>query len=262
MLLLGMLSSCCGNLCLTERTTPPAKRRHPSFVRRGFGRLDNSRVLRTWKDGRAKLNGYIEDYANLADGLIELFQVSGEERYLNEARRFADAMITEFWDEDSGGFYFTSNDHEELIVRNKDFYDNATPSGNSVAADVLLKLSKLLGDERYERFGMTVLRIASSQIRQHPQGFGRALSAAEFMLSEAKEIVIVGDPGNELERELWSEYRPFKVSVRSNGGESELSLLKDRTMIDGKPTAYVCEGFVCQRPVTDPADLAELLEEK
>ena len=99
----------------------------------------DGRLLRTWKDGAAKLNGYIEDYANVADGLIELYQVSGEVKYLTEAKRLADLMITEFWDEDNGGFFFTSNDHEELIVRNKDFYDNATPSGNSVAADVLLK---------------------------------------------------------------------------------------------------------------------------
>ena len=140
----------------------------------------DGRVLRTWKDGRAKLNGYIEDYANLADGLIELFQVCGEERYLSDARKLADAMITEFWDDEKGGFFFTSNDHEDLIVRNKDFYDNATPSGNSVAADVLLKLARLTGDERYERFGTTVLRIAATQIRTHPQGFGRALRRSSF----------------------------------------------------------------------------------
>src|SRR4030095_4897463 len=99
-------------------------------------------LLRTWKDGKAKLNGYIEDYANLADGLIELYQISGEERYLTGAKGLADTMITEFWDEENGGFFFTSNNHEELIVRSRDFFDNATPSGNSVAADVLVRLSK------------------------------------------------------------------------------------------------------------------------
>ena len=111
------------------------------------------------KTATAKLNGYIEDYANVADGLIVLYQVSGEVKYLVEAKRLAELMITEFWDADNGGFFFTSNDHEELIVRNKDFYDNATPSGNSVAADVLLRLAKLLGDEKYERFAVTVLRL-------------------------------------------------------------------------------------------------------
>ncbi len=220
---------------------------------------DDGRLLRTWKDGRAKLNGYIEDHANLADGLIELFQVSGDERYLNEAIRLADAMITEFWDEDGGGFFFTSNDHEELIVRNKDFYDNATPSGNSVAADVLLKLAKLLGDERYVRFALTVLRLASVQARQHPQGFGRLLSTAEFYFGEVKEVAIVGDADNDLQRELWSEYRPFKIVAIGDGTGSNVPLLKDRTLIDGKATAYVCEGFVCQRPVNRPEELAKMI---
>ena len=220
---------------------------------------EDGKVLRTWKDERAKLNGYIEDYANLADGLIELFQVSGDERYLNEVIRLADTMITEFWDEDGGGFFFTSHDHEELIVRNKDFFDNATPSGNSVAADVLLKLAKLLGDERYERFGSSVLRLASAQAQQHPQGFGRLLATAEFHLAEVKEVAIVGDAGNDLQRELWAEYRPFKIVAISDGNGSDVPLLKGRSLIDGKATAYVCEGFVCQRPVIRAGDLAELV---
>src|ERR1043166_1836103 len=108
----------------------------------------DGRLLRTWKDGRAKLNGYVEDYANVADGLIVLYQASGQVEYLIEAKRLADLMITEFWDADNGAFFFTSNDHEELIVRNKDFYDNATPSGNSAAADVLCRLAKLRSEER------------------------------------------------------------------------------------------------------------------
>ena len=122
----------------------------------------NGYLLRTWKDGKAKLNGYLEDYANLADGLNELFQVSGEARYLQEAKRLADILITEFWDEENGGFFFTASNHEELLMRSKDYFDNATPSGNSVAADVLLKLAKLLGDEKYER--LPRLRIAAHDV--------------------------------------------------------------------------------------------------
>ncbi len=219
-------------------------------------------LLRTWKDGRAKLNGYIEDYANLADGLIELYQVSGDAKYLVEAKRLADTMITEFWDEENGGFFFTSNDHEELIVRNKDFYDNATPAGNSVAADVLLKLAKLLGEEKYERFAATVLRFVAPQISRHPQGFGRALSAIEFYLSPVKEVVILGDKGSDLEREVFGEFLPNKVVVLSTDAEKDsesIPLLRDRTMIDGKATAYVCEKFVCQRPVTEVGELRDLI---
>ena len=212
-------------------------------------------MFRTWKDGKAKLNGYIEDYANLADGLIELYQVSGEAKYLESAKELADAMITEFWDEDGGGFFFTSNDHEELIVRNKDFFDNATPSGNSVAADVLLKLPKLYGDEKYERFASTVLRLAASQIPRFPSGFGRMLGAVEFRLADVKEIAIVGEPGSEVEREVWSEYRPFKVVA----GGGDVPLLEGRSSVDGKPTVYVCENFVCQRPVTNVEELRGLI---
>lgn len=223
---------------------------------------DDGRLLRTWKDGTAKLNGYVEDHANVADGLIELYQATGELDYLIEARRLADTMITEFWDEESGGFFFTSNDHEELIVRNKDFYDNATPSGNSVAADVLLKLAKFTGDERYERFAITTLRLAASQIRRHPQGFGRALSALEFHLGDTKEVVVIGEKGNELEREINGKYLPNAVIVLSSELESDSStipLLKDLGMIDGKATAYVCENFVCQRPVTSVEQLNNIL---
>jgi uncharacterized protein YyaL (SSP411 family) len=218
----------------------------------------SGRLLRTWKNGTAKLDAYVEDHANLADGLLELFQISGEMRYFDEARVLVDRMIDEFWDTENGGFYFTSNDHEELIVRNKDITDNATPSGNSVAADVLLKLSKITGEEKYERYASNVLGIAAAQAARYPQGFGRALSTMEFLQQPTKEIVLVGDKENELTAEAWREYLPNKVIVRNNTGEvmTDLPLLKDRRMIDGRPTAYVCEKFVCQRPVTTSEELA------
>ncbi len=222
----------------------------------------DGRLLRTWKKGAAKLNGYLEDYSNVADGLIQLYQATGEIKYLLEAKGLADLMITEFWDEDNGGFFFTSNDHEELIVRNKDFYDNATPSGNSVAADVLLKLSKFFSNEKYERFAVAVLRLSASQIRRYPQGFGRALSALEFNLAPTKEVVVIGPTGNELETAVRQRYLPNTVLAASNDpghGSSHLPLLEDRQMVDGKPTAFVCENFVCLRPVTSEDGLDELL---
>jgi uncharacterized protein len=216
------------------------------------------RLLRTWKDGKAKLNAYVEDYANIADGLLQLFQTSGEVRYLKESRRVAEIMIDEFWDEDNGGFYFTASDHEELIVRNKDFYDNATPSGNSVAADVFLRLSRFSGEDKYERFAVNVLRLIASQIRRYPQGFGRALSALEFYLSEKKEIVVVGPKGNEIERAIAKNYLPHSILITSADPDSDaeaMPLLRGKTMIDDQPTAYVCENFVCQRPVTTVDEL-------
>jgi len=211
----------------------------------------DGRLLRTWKNGKAKLNAYLEDHANVADALIELYQVSGEIRYLYQAKRLVDVMIDEFWDEENGGFYFTASGHEQLIVRNKDYYDNATPSGNSVAADVLLKLSKFFADQKYDRFAVTVLRLVATQISRYPQGFGRSLSALELYLGGSKEIVIVGEKGNELARAAGQAYIPNAVVVQSEAPEGDaLPLLEGRQMIEGKPTAYVCENFVCQRPVT------------
>ena len=218
------------------------------------------RLLRTWKNGKAKLNAYLEDYANVADALIELYQVSGEIRYLQEAKRLADVMIDEFWDEENGGFFFTASGHEQLIVRNKDYYDNATPSGNSVAADVLLKLSKFFADEKYERFAATVLRLVATQISRYPQGFGRSLSALEFYLGGSKEIVIVGEKENELARAAGLAYIPNAIVVQSENPEDDaLPLLEGRQMIEGKPTAYVCENFVCQRPVTTVEEFLSLV---
>ena len=234
-------------------------RRNADFL---IGELQSDgRLLRTWKDGSSKLNGYIEDYANLADGLIILYEASGELRYLTEAKRLADLMITEFWDEESGGFYFTSNDHEELIVRNKDFYDNATPSGNSAAADVLLRLSKFYGHDKYERFGATVLRLSASQLVRHPQGFGRTLSAMEFHLSRVKEIAVLGERGNDLARYIHETYLPGSVVALAADGESDLPLLIDKAADGEKATAFVCENFVCQRPVTTVEELRAILSD-
>lgn len=225
--------------------------------------LSDGRLLRTWKAGTAKLNGYVEDYANVADGLIVLYQATGDERYLADAKQLSERMITEFWDEENGGFFFTSNDHEKLIVRNKDFYDNATPSGNSVAADVLLRLAKLTGDDRYERFGVAVLRLAASQTKRHPQGFGRTLSALEFSFSRTKEIVLIGESGSQLARDIHKRYLPDAVIVMTaepKVGSLLEHLLKGRTKIEGKATAYVCENFVCQSPVVTIEDLSKLLD--
>ncbi|MBA3334681.1 MAG: thioredoxin domain-containing protein [Acidobacteria bacterium] len=219
-------------------------------------------LLRTSKDGQSKLNAYLEDYANFVDGLTELFQVSGDAKYLKEAGRLADLMITEFWDETGDGFFFTANNHEKLPVRSKDFYDNATPSGNSAAADALLKLSHLLGEEKYEQFVVRILQRVSSQISLYPQAFGKILSVLEFHLSTIKEIVIIGEKGSELEREVWSDYLPNKVMVLAENAEENaeiIPLLQGRKMINEMPTAFVCENFTCQKPVNTVGELRRQL---
>jgi uncharacterized protein YyaL (SSP411 family) len=233
-------------------------KRNADFI---LGNMQSEGYLqRSWKNGQAKLNAYLEDYANFTDGLVELFQVSGEIKYLREAKSLADLTIAEFWDEDQGGFFFTANNHEELLVRNKDFYDNAQPAGNSVAADVLLKLSKLTGDEKYERLAVTVLRLVAPQIGRLPNAFGRVLSTIEFYLNPTKEIVILGED-KELAAEVWREFLPNKVVVLAKDTKNAdlIPLLEERKLVNGKTTAYVCENFVCQRPVTTVEDLKEQL---
>ncbi|NNE97567.1 MAG: thioredoxin domain-containing protein, partial [Pyrinomonadaceae bacterium] len=222
----------------------------------------DGRLLRTWKDGSAKLDAYLEDYSNFADGLFELYQVSGEIKYLEESKRLADLMISDFWDEGSGGFYFTSNDHEELLIRSKDYLDNATPSGNSAAVDIFLRLSKILGDENYRRFATTVLRLTVPQMIRYPGAFGRSLAASEYYLGSVKEIVIIGERMSELESAIWKDFVPNKVVAVSADPENEsefLPILKDRQPIGDKPTAYVCENFTCQKPVTDVDTLMDQL---
>ncbi|MCY7345761.1 MAG: thioredoxin domain-containing protein [Pyrinomonadaceae bacterium] len=234
-------------------------RRNADFILENLQK--NDYLLRTWKDGQAKLNGYLEDYANFADGLLDLFQVSGEIKYLIESKRLVDLMIAEFWDENAGGFFFTANNHEDLLLRSKDFYDNAAPSGNSAAADVLLKLAKISGDEQYEHYAVTLLKLVAPQITRYAPAFGRVLSAMEFYLSPVKEIVILGAHGNALEREVWREFTPNKIVVSAFDAENSkiIPLLVERKIIDGKPTAYVCENYVCQKPVSSTSELKKLL---
>jgi uncharacterized protein YyaL (SSP411 family) len=189
--------------------------------------------------------------------------VTGELKYYKEARRLTDLMIDGFWDDEHGGFFFTSTGHEELIVRNKDFFDNATPSGNSVAADVLQKIAILTGDDKYDRYAKTVFRLAGSQIKRYPQGFGRMLSVLEFHFGEPREIVVLGENGNELEREVWGSFLPAKVVVPSrgrSGSNSEIPLLAGRSQVDEKATAFVCWNSTCRRPVTSAGDLRAELE--
>ena len=222
---------------------------------------DSGRLFRSWKAGEAKLNGYLDDYANVADGLLALYQVTGNIRYFQNARSLVDLMLEHFWDQEAGGFFYTSNDHEELVVRTKDFTDNATPSGNSAAADVLLRIAMLTGDDRYERFAVATLRLAANQIARYPQGFGRALSTLGSHLYNAGELAIVGPAGNELAEVALATYLPTTTVALSSDPDNdaaEVPLFEGRGNSD-KPLAFLCKNFVCSRPVTSSAELREML---
>jgi uncharacterized protein YyaL (SSP411 family) len=222
-------------------------------------------LLRTYKDGVAKFNAYLEDYAFLSEGLLTLYETTGEARWLKQSARLADQMIAEFWDDENGGFYFTGKSHEDLIVRSKDYFDNATPSGNSVAAIVLLRLALLLGNDRYRNLAVAVLSESAETVRRFPSGFGYALSAADFYLASPKEVAIVGAEKASLEMfvtEVWKSYLPNKViAVRlaADPLPGGIPLLEDRAAVDGQTTAYICENYTCQQPVTTLADLRKQL---
>lgn len=223
--------------------------------------FQDGRLLRTWKDGVAKFNAYLEDYAFLIEGLTTLFETTGQFRWLTKALKLTDIMIDGFWDKDGGGFFFTGKSHENLIVRSKDYFDNATPSGNSVAALVLLRLALLDGREDFRSLAIAVLREVGDSIRRYPSGFGYALSAVDFLLSTPKEVAIVGSSPHDIQpllAETWRRYLPNKV-VAPSFGVDVIPLLENREMINSLPTAYVCEHYACKQPVTDVSELAAQL---
>src|SRR3989441_9340027 len=154
----------------------------------------DGRLHRTYKDGRARLNGYLEDYTFLADGLLALYEASFHPHWFAEAQHLIDEAINLFADQQNGGFFDTGSDHEALISRPKDIMDNATPAGNSVAADVLLRLAAFTGEEDYRRRADDYLRPIAGITVQHPQSFGHLLGALDFAISQSKEIALIGDP--------------------------------------------------------------------
>src|SRR5829696_128064 len=217
----------------------------------------DGRLRRTWKDGRARLNAYLEDHAFLLEGLLALYEASFDPRWFAAARELADELIERFADPEAGGFFETSSDHEQLVARRKDLEDHPIPSGNASAALGLLRLAALTGEAPYEEHAVSVLRLLHEVAVRHPVAFGHLLQALDFHLSPTREVALVG-PGREpLERTLRRRFRPHVVAA---GGEPDgVPLLQGREPVDGRAAAYVCERFACRRPVTEPSELEELL---
>jgi hypothetical protein len=239
----------------------------------------DGRLLRSWKSnsplkagqaptgaGQARFNAYLEDYAFYADGLLALYHATFNQRWFEEARSLADLILSHFADP-SGGFFDTSDDHEELITRPKNLQDNAIPSGNAMAADVLLRLAAYTGQDTYRRPAEETLAAMIPMMQQYSGGFGHWLSALAFHLAPPREVALIGDPGSQdmhaLLNVVFDTYRPHQVvavaaPTQETAAES-IPLLAGRSQRDGRATAYVCQRFVCQTPVSDPASLAAQL---
>ena len=233
------------------------------------------RLLRTYRNGEAKLLGYLEDYSCVADGLIALYESTLDLRWLENAVAMADSMIELFWDEATGGFYDTGSDHEALVIRPRDVFDNAQPCGGSVASDILLKLAVFTGNDDYAAKAAVPLRSLHEHMARSPGGTGHWLSALDFYISAVKEVAVVGPSANAVTSELLDTVRrqflPNKVlmgydpsSLDSTGRAGlnlgDYPLLEGRGMVNGQPTAYVCQNYVCQLPVTEPGPLLAQLK--
>jgi uncharacterized protein YyaL (SSP411 family) len=233
-------------------------------------RDEDGRLLRSWRNGTKGNPGFSDDHALLSSALLSLYSATFELRWFQEARTLADILLQRFADVDRGGFFLTGADTgDDLVVRPKDLYDNAVPSGNSVAAEVLLRLSHLTGASEYVDAAERALRLVADGATRAPGGFGHALCALDLYLGPSKEIAVIGDPEAPDTRELLGEvagtYRPNVIVAMAAPGEDAtgeaIELLRERPQIDGRATAYVCEHFSCKLPATTVAALAEQLAE-
>jgi uncharacterized protein len=207
------------------------------------------RLHRTFR-GEAKGVGYLEDYADVARGLLELHVATGELRWLEEANRLARLAVELFADEERGGFYMSAADAEALVARKKDLEDQPTPAGNSMLAEVLLRLARIYGDDELEQRAVGVFRLVREALPRVPLAFGHVLSALDLHFSPPREIAIVGPPDSDVARAALRGLDPN--AVVAVGPSEEVPLLAGKGLVDGKPAVYVCERFACQAPVTDP----------
>ncbi|MDP9330917.1 MAG: thioredoxin domain-containing protein [Actinomycetota bacterium] len=231
-------------------------------------RDERGRLLRSWRNGVASVPGFADDYALMAAACLALYETTFELRWFEQARGLADELLRLFRDEERGGFFQTGADATPLVIRPKELYDNAVPSGNSVAADVLQRLALLTGDDTYERAAVDALRLVRDQMRLAPTGFGTALCALDLYLGPSREVAVIGDPDDATTRTLATEvttarYLPNVVlavaAPDDEASRSAVALLADRVALEGRATAYVCERFACKLPVTTPEALSEQL---
>jgi uncharacterized protein len=213
---------------------------------------EDGRMLRSFRGGTAKIDGYLEDYSCVSNGLVELYTATGELRFLEEARRLALLAVERFEDPLHGGF-FVASEESGLVARRKELDDNPTPSGNAMLATVLLRLARLYGDDELERKAVGVLRLAHSLLARAPAAVGQLLCALDFHLAPAREIAVIGESA-ELRAAVLAGFEPNTVFAFASGPDdpaaAAIPLLQGKDLVDGRPAVYVCERFACQAPVT------------
>ena len=227
--------------------------------------VDDGRLLRSWRDGNAKIFGYLEDYAFLVDGLISLYEATFDRRWLDEARFFGDRIPELFRDDGDEALYDTGSDHDRLIVRPRDLFDNAVPCGNSGAAMALLRLGVHTGDSKYQEIAVSALRSVADLMQRVPNGFAWWLCALDFQLARVQEVVVMGaqdDPDtSRLLETARSGFAPNRIYAGAGvpSDDERFPLLAGKDLIGGKATAYLCENYACLAPTTDPAEFARQL---
>jgi uncharacterized protein YyaL (SSP411 family) len=222
-------------------------------------------LLRRWRDGEAKIEGFLDDYAFLAGGLLDLYEVTFDPYWVKEARGLMAEAIARFWDHEDGGFYFTGAEQDPLLkARTKDSMDNALPSGNTAAADALLRLASLTWESNFREKAEGTLKAFSSALGKFPAAYPAMLAVVDDFLVGGREVVVAGPreaPETQaLLKVVMLRYLPGVAIAHTAGDGASLPLLEGRTPLEGRPAAYVCERFACQRPVTDPRALTEALE--
>ncbi len=241
-----------------------AARTNASFLLDELRRRDG-RFLRSWQAGEARHLAYAQDHAALLEALCTLAEVD-DVVWLDAARGVAEQLIQRFVDDEAGGFFTTGDDAPDLVVRPKDLFDGATPSANSLAADGLLRLATLTGDRRYGDAAGGVLSLLAEPLRRQPSAFPSLLEAVERVVLPSLEVAVVGTPGDEdyerLRHEVLGHLLPGSVTAFAppDVGADRTPLLADRALVDGAPAAYVCEGYVCRRPVTTEGELSGELD--
>ena len=226
----------------------------------------DGRVYRSYKDGKARIAGYLEDYASLGLAALAVYEITFDTVWLDRARMMSDATVRWFWSDDAGAFYDTASDGEQLITRPRDIADNATPSGTSLAVELLVRLAELLHDVDARRRATFVVETLAPAVGRYAAAFGHLLGSADMLINGAVELAIVGEPGapdfTALERTAANHYVPALILA---GGpprsDHAIALLTGREARGGKATAYVCHGYVCDEPATHPERLDEQLSE-